>query len=71
MGKDQWFLTFCTCKPMMPGHACLSDLFVSCRPKIYALLQMLHMRHVKAVEIADEHYKMYNEELEPMDQVRS
>ncbi|XP_018577709.1 uncharacterized protein LOC108916012 [Anoplophora glabripennis] len=69
MGKDQWFLTFCTCKPMTPGNACISDLFISCRPKIYALLQMLHMRHAEAVKIADEQYKSYDEELQPDDQV--
>ncbi|KAJ8920685.1 hypothetical protein NQ315_004824, partial [Exocentrus adspersus] len=69
MGTDQWFMTFCTCTKMMQGNACISDLHLSCRPKIYALLQMLDYRHADKVEMANEHYKSYNEELDTADQV--
>lgn len=45
------------------------DLLASCRPKIYAILQLLKTRHKDKVEIANEHYKLLNEPISVQDQV--
>lgn len=46
------------------------DIIGSCRPKIYALLQLLKTRHKERVEIANEHYKLLNEPISVKDQVQ-
>ncbi|KAJ8955553.1 hypothetical protein NQ318_001383 [Aromia moschata] len=68
MGKEQWIQTFCRCIDVN-GSPAMADLFISCRPKIYALLQMLNERYKEVVDLADEHYKCYGGELQAEDQV--
>lgn len=52
------------------GNAAIGDMFISCRPKIYCLLQILNHKQKDTVEIANEFYKVYEEELSLIDQVR-
>ncbi|KAJ8980209.1 hypothetical protein NQ317_002222 [Molorchus minor] len=69
MGKEQWIQTFCRCIEVN-GNPVMADLFISCRPKIYALLQMLNDRYEEEIEISNECYKSYGDEiLEAEDQV--
>ncbi|XP_017774327.1 PREDICTED: cilia- and flagella-associated protein 69-like [Nicrophorus vespilloides] len=41
----------------------IADMEFSCRPKLYAIIQLLNERHKDKVEIANEHYKLYGYDL--------
>lgn len=68
MGRHQYYETYCVCKKHT-GHATIADMFVSCRPKVYCLLQILNYRQRETVEIANEFYRVYDEELNCKDEV--
>ncbi|KAK9888558.1 hypothetical protein WA026_000803 [Henosepilachna vigintioctopunctata] len=53
------------CNPQNTLESCpaISDLIGSCRPKVYGILTLLTIRHEEEVRMADEIYKMWNEEL--------
>lgn len=68
MGTQQWYETFNQKKDPNASPASV-DLLVSCRPKIYALLQFLNVRYKDQVAIANEHYRLNNDPLGTQDQV--
>ncbi|XP_050307391.1 uncharacterized protein LOC126744087 isoform X1 [Anthonomus grandis grandis] len=68
MGVVQFFETYCLCKKYV-GNAAIADMFISCRPKIYCLLQILDYKQNDTVEIANDCYKLYSEELTVKDQI--
>ncbi|CAG9767994.1 unnamed protein product [Ceutorhynchus assimilis] len=68
MGEVNYYETYCKCKNHF-GNAAIADLFVSCRPKVYCLLQILNYKQAETVEIANEFYKIYGEELSILDKV--
>lgn len=68
MGEQQ-FMETNILRSLTKSSPATVDLLASCRPKIYALLQLLNMRHKEAVTIANEHYRMCNEKLKVEDQV--
>lgn len=68
MGSYQIKKTFFEIKNPRVSPAII-DVLGSCRPKIYALLQLLKTRHKEKVEIANGHYKLLNEPISLKDQV--
>ncbi|KAG5888919.1 hypothetical protein JTB14_019415 [Gonioctena quinquepunctata] len=68
IGREQWKQTFYRSK-CVNSHPVIYDLYLSCRPKIYALLKLLNERHREVFEIADEEYKVSYEDLPAKDQV--
>lgn len=69
MGKYQKHKTFIEKKNPKLSPAII-DVLGSCRPKIYALLQLLKTRHKEKVKIANDHYKLLNEPISVKDQVK-
>ncbi|XP_054272233.1 cilia- and flagella-associated protein 69-like [Macrosteles quadrilineatus] len=63
MGEDQYRLSKAKSK-----YAAVCDMFGSCRPKIYALVQLLH-RHEQVVSICEDHYRLGHDILPWEDQV--
>jgi hypothetical protein len=47
-----------------------AELLESCRCRIHAILQALKVKFKERVELANEHYKLYNEKLNTDDDVR-
>lgn len=47
------------------------DLLASCRPKVYALLHLLNVRHKEHATIANDHYKLNHHLLSIEDQVHN
>lgn len=57
MGVQQWYETYNSKKD--PGTCPAAvDLLASCRPKIYALLQLLNVHHKEQASIANDHYRL-------------
>lgn len=70
MGKQQWYETFYANKDPNSSPATV-DLLGSCRPKIYAIIQLLNHRHEIRVDIANEQYCLYDtNSLNVKDQVK-
>ncbi|KAK5646947.1 hypothetical protein RI129_005411 [Pyrocoelia pectoralis] len=59
MGQQQWYETFGVQKDLNSCPATV-DLLGSCRPKIYAIINLLYNRHSLSVDISNEHYHMFN-----------
>ncbi|XP_031342178.1 cilia- and flagella-associated protein 69-like [Photinus pyralis] len=59
MGQQQWYETFGIQKDLYSTPA-IVDLLGSCRPKVYAIINLLYNRHNLSVDIANEHYCMFN-----------
>ncbi|KAH1024471.1 hypothetical protein HUJ05_003948, partial [Dendroctonus ponderosae] len=57
VGMTQFYETYCMCQKHV-GNAAIGDMFISCRPKIYSLLQILNHKQKETVEIANEFYKV-------------
>ncbi|XP_076254311.1 cilia- and flagella-associated protein 69-like [Rhynchophorus ferrugineus] len=68
MGRIQFYETYCPCQKF-GGNPSIADMLISSRPKIYCLLQILNVKQKETVDIADEFYRLYNEELSGLDQV--
>ncbi|XP_060518425.1 uncharacterized protein LOC132697150 [Cylas formicarius] len=68
MGKVQFYETFCMCSKSS-GCASIADLFLSCRPKVYCLVQILNNLQRETVEIANDFYQLYNEKLSVEDEI--
>lgn len=68
MGQQQWYETYYVNKDTNSSPATV-DLLGSCRPKIYALIHFLKYRHEDIALIANEHYQLYDENMEIRDQV--
>ncbi|XP_030765417.1 cilia- and flagella-associated protein 69-like isoform X2 [Sitophilus oryzae] len=68
MGEVQYYETNCPCRKFV-GNPSIADLLISCRPKVYCLLQILEVRQRDVVETTDEFYKLFNEDLSREDQV--
>lgn len=64
MGEDQYKWS----KENKTNYVSVCDVFGSCRPKIYALVQLLH-RHDDVARICEEHYKLGYDVLPWEDQV--
>lgn len=69
MGEQQWYETFGGQKHDPNSSPALTDLLLNCRPKIYAIVQLLNSRHTEQVTIANEHYCLYNDRLNAQDEV--
>lgn len=48
----------------------ITDLFVSCRPKIYAILQLLSNHHGQTLDLLNDYYKTYDSNLSTDDKVK-
>ncbi|KAL1497007.1 hypothetical protein ABEB36_008039 [Hypothenemus hampei] len=68
MGQKQYYETYCFCHKHLV-EATIGDMFVSCRPKVYCLLQILNEKQAETVEIANEFYKVYEENLFVHDEI--
>lgn len=68
MGEQQHLETRNTEKDPNSSPATV-DLIGSCRPKVYAILQLLKHRHRETVELVNEQYKLQNQPLTHEDQV--
>lgn len=68
MGKDQWIQTYCRDYNSKRSPT-MVDMFLSCRPRIYAILTLLNERHKEQVDLVKEEYHIY-EELTSKDQVQ-
>nr|CAH7743497.1 unnamed protein product [Callosobruchus chinensis] len=65
MGEDQRNQT----KNLVHSFPAMYDLFMSCRPKIYAILQLIYERHAETTEMADEYYKNLDVDLSAQDKI--
>ncbi|VEN63456.1 unnamed protein product [Callosobruchus maculatus] len=65
MGEDQRNHT----QDVAHSFPAMYDLFMSCRPKIYAILQLIYERHADATEMADEYYKNLDVDLSAQDKI--
>ncbi|CAH1183533.1 unnamed protein product [Phaedon cochleariae] len=68
MGKYQWNQTF-NGQKKLHSNPTISDLFLSARPKIYAILNLLNERYQEVVELANEQYQTFNDKLSAKDQM--
>lgn len=68
MGEIQYHHAYCTCH-MHSGNAVVGDMFMSCRPKVYCLLQILHKKQLETSSISNEFYKVFEEGKSVQDQV--
>ncbi|KAF5277774.1 hypothetical protein FQR65_LT03754 [Abscondita terminalis] len=59
MGHQQWFETFNKDKDPNSSPATV-DLLGSVRPKVYAIINLLTNRHECRVQIANDHYRMFD-----------
>ncbi|XP_028127955.1 uncharacterized protein LOC114324351 [Diabrotica virgifera virgifera] len=67
MGKIQYNSTFNENK--LEASPAMTDMFASCRPKIYALLTLIQDRYKDILEVANEAYKTWNDDLQAKDKV--
>ncbi|XP_074030963.1 uncharacterized protein isoform X3 [Leptinotarsa decemlineata] len=68
VGKEQRDQTFSDTRNLN-SHPTIADLFLSSRPKIYALLKLLQERHEEVLKIAEEEYKIEIDDLTTKDRV--
>lgn len=68
MGYEQ-YKNICDPKNTLDASPSISDMIGSCRPKVYAILDMLTYVHEEDVTMANEIYKMWNLDLSVEDQV--
>lgn len=68
MGIEQ-YKNICDPQNTLEASPAISDVIGSCRPKIYAILDMLTYVHKEEVMMANEIYKMWDEDLSIQDQV--
>lgn len=68
MGKEQWIQTYCNEYDYKWSPA-IADMFISCRPRIYAILTLLNERHQETAQLVNEQYKI-QQELSARDKVR-
>ncbi|XP_074030964.1 uncharacterized protein isoform X4 [Leptinotarsa decemlineata] len=66
VGKEQRDQTFSDTRNLN-SHPTIADLFLSSRPKIYALLKLLQERHEEVLKIAEEEYKIEIDDLTTKD----
>ncbi|KAF5281280.1 hypothetical protein FQA39_LY05166 [Lamprigera yunnana] len=59
MGQQQWYETYHIQKDPNSSPATI-DLLGSCRPKVYAIINLLNNRHQLQVEISNDHYKLFD-----------
>ncbi|KAK4880266.1 hypothetical protein RN001_008412 [Aquatica leii] len=59
MGHQQWYETFDVEKDPDSSPATV-DLLGSCRPKIYAIINLLNNRHEFRVKVSNNHYKLFD-----------
>ncbi|XP_072388560.1 cilia- and flagella-associated protein 69-like isoform X1 [Diabrotica undecimpunctata] len=67
MGKDQYIATFTENK--LDASPAMTDMFASCRPKIYALLTLIQDRYKDILDVANEAYKTWDDNLQAKDKV--
>lgn len=67
MGKEQWIQTYCKEYDYKWSPA-MADMFISCRPRIYAILTLLNERHQETVQLVNEQYQI-QQELSAIDKV--
>lgn len=70
MGRLQYQLTFTT-KKSLPSSPAIADMLGSCRPKIYALIQLLKIRYGHVVNAINRLYRIATVKLPPEEQVIS
>ncbi|XP_044762678.1 cilia- and flagella-associated protein 69-like [Coccinella septempunctata] len=68
MGLEQ-YKNICDPKNSLHASPSISDMIGSCRPKIYAILDMLTCVHEERVRMADDVYKTWNQDLSIEDQI--
>lgn len=68
MGEIQYHQAYCTCHTHS-GNAVVGDMFMSCRPKVYCLLQILHKKQVESAKVCNEFYRGFENGKSVEDQV--